>query len=272
MIRISIVFWENICLVCLPTNFRDPAMTSFRRPRNLKDNMVRTRLDNPLPNGGFKTCTNLKYQLYKYSSYTEGFSSPVTGRSYKILGIFCKTNNCICEIASAHIAALWEHGKTSIFVEMVVAERANAWSSTVLLGGGCRRSHVRPQVEYERLVVRANSIKLLVNPLYVVIVGRVKLLPHSLLIFLRTHAMYISQFFFLSPTLKTSNDDKILENPRVIGNTETIQSFSFIQWWWKYIWTTIDSVFVVSICTGAVYFFSSKRGNSGKLYMNNCRN
>jgi hypothetical protein len=35
--------------------------------------------------------------------------------------------------------------------------------------------------------------------------------------------MYISQFFFLSPTLKTSNNDKILEKPIIAGNTETIQ-------------------------------------------------
>jgi hypothetical protein len=32
---------------------------------------------------------------------------------------------------------------------------------------------------------------------------------------------------------------------------------------------TTGSVFVVCICTGAVHFFSSKKGNSGKLYMNN---
>ena len=76
--------------------FKDPPMASFRRPRNLKDMVVRTRLDNPLPNGGFKTCSNLRCQLCQYSSDTETFSSPVTGRSYRILGNFtCKTNNCV---------------------------------------------------------------------------------------------------------------------------------------------------------------------------------
>ena len=71
-------------------------MASFRRPRNLKDMVVRTRLDNPLLNGGFKTCTDLRCQLCRYSSDTESFRSPATGRSYRILGNFsCKTNNCI---------------------------------------------------------------------------------------------------------------------------------------------------------------------------------
>ena len=76
--------------------FKDPPMASFRRPRNLKDMVVRTRLDSPIPNGGFKTCRDLRCQLCRYSSDTESFSSPVTGRSYRILGNFsCKTNNCI---------------------------------------------------------------------------------------------------------------------------------------------------------------------------------
>jgi hypothetical protein len=73
--------------------FKDPPMAYFRRPRNLKDMVVRTRLDNPLPNGGFKTCMDLRCQLCRYSSDTETFSGPVTGRSYRILGKFsCKTN------------------------------------------------------------------------------------------------------------------------------------------------------------------------------------
>jgi hypothetical protein len=76
--------------------FKDPPMTSFRRPRKLKGMVVRTRLDNPLPNGRFKTCTDLRCQLWRCSSDTESFNSPVTVRSYRILGnSSCKTNNCI---------------------------------------------------------------------------------------------------------------------------------------------------------------------------------
>jgi hypothetical protein len=48
--------------------FKDPPMSSLRRPRNLKGMVMRTRLNNPLPNGGFKTCTDLRCQLCKYSS------------------------------------------------------------------------------------------------------------------------------------------------------------------------------------------------------------
>jgi hypothetical protein len=60
---------------------KDPPMASFIRPRNWNDMVVRARLDNPLPIGGFKTCTDLRCQLCRYSSDTESFSSPVTGHS-----------------------------------------------------------------------------------------------------------------------------------------------------------------------------------------------
>jgi hypothetical protein len=46
---------------------------------------------------------------------------------------------------------------------------------------------------------------------------------HGKVFFLRTHVMYISQFCFLSPTLKTAKNDKILEKPRVSGNAKIIQ-------------------------------------------------
>jgi hypothetical protein len=74
--------------------FKDPSMASFRRPRNLKDMVVKTRLDYPLPNGGFKTCTELRCQLCRNSSDTDSPSSPVTCLSYRILGNFSyKTHN-----------------------------------------------------------------------------------------------------------------------------------------------------------------------------------
>ena len=69
---------------------------AFRRPRNLKDMVVRTKLTNPLPNGGFKICTDGRCLMCKHSASTDSFESHVTGRSYKILGdTSCHTNNCI---------------------------------------------------------------------------------------------------------------------------------------------------------------------------------
>ena len=76
--------------------FKEPPMVSFRRPRNLKDMVVRTRLDNPLPLASFKTCHDNRCLLCKHSNETSNFSSTTTGRSYKILqSTSCKTNNCV---------------------------------------------------------------------------------------------------------------------------------------------------------------------------------
>ena len=76
--------------------FKDPPMMAFRRPRNLKDMVVRTKLTNPLPNGVFKICTDGRCLMCKHSASTDSFESHVTGRSYKILGdTSCHTNNCI---------------------------------------------------------------------------------------------------------------------------------------------------------------------------------
>jgi hypothetical protein len=70
-------------------------MAAFRRPRNLNDMMVRAKLDNPLPNGGFKTYSDAQCQLYKHNTDdTYKFTSPVTGRTYKIFGnMSCRTDN-----------------------------------------------------------------------------------------------------------------------------------------------------------------------------------
>lgn len=80
----------------MATVFKEPPMAAFRRPRNLKDMVVRARLDNPLPNGGFRTCSDKRCLLCKHSEDTDTFRSPVTGRNYKIFGnTSCHTNNCI---------------------------------------------------------------------------------------------------------------------------------------------------------------------------------
>jgi hypothetical protein len=53
--------------------------------------------------------------------------------------------------------------------------------------------------------------------------------------------------FILSPKLKTSNDDRILEKPGFTGNGKIIPSFSIISWGWKYMYnlTKNASVFIV---------------------------
>ncbi|XP_052708956.1 uncharacterized protein LOC128183834 [Crassostrea angulata] len=85
--------------------FNDPPMAAFKRPRNLKDMVVRARLDNPLPNGGFKTCSDARCLLCKHSTNADSFKSSITGRTYKIIGnTSCRTDNCIylfsCKVCS----------------------------------------------------------------------------------------------------------------------------------------------------------------------------
>lgn len=61
-------------------------MAAFKRPRNLNDTVIKTRLDNPLPNGGFKTSLDPRCLLHKHNTNTDGFKSPITGRTHKIFG------------------------------------------------------------------------------------------------------------------------------------------------------------------------------------------
>ena len=76
--------------------FKNPPMAAFKRPRNLKDMVVRTKLKNPLPNGGFRTCSDTRCLLCKHSSDADDFSSPITGRTYKIFAnTSCRTDNCV---------------------------------------------------------------------------------------------------------------------------------------------------------------------------------
>lgn len=46
---------------------------------------VEARLNNPLPNGGFKTCSDARCLLYKHTINTDIFRCPIMGRTYKIL-------------------------------------------------------------------------------------------------------------------------------------------------------------------------------------------
>ncbi|XP_052680295.1 uncharacterized protein LOC128161092 [Crassostrea angulata] len=76
--------------------FKDPPMAAFKRPRNLKDMVVRARLDNPLTNGGFKTCSDTRCLLCKHSTNADSFKSHITGRTYKIFG----NTSCSCKVCS----------------------------------------------------------------------------------------------------------------------------------------------------------------------------
>lgn len=78
-----------------------PFVADFKRSRNL-NNLERTRLDNPLPHGDFKTCNDLLF-LCKHSSNTQTLSRTVRDCGYIILSnmscnpIFHKlfTRNCM---------------------------------------------------------------------------------------------------------------------------------------------------------------------------------
>lgn len=66
--------------------------------------IVRPILDNPLPNGGFKTCSDLRCLLCKHSIISDSFKSPLTGNTYKIFGNTSCRTDCIylisCKVCS----------------------------------------------------------------------------------------------------------------------------------------------------------------------------
>lgn len=53
-------------------------MFAFKLPWNLKDKVAGERLDNPLPNGGSKTCSDARCLLCKHSNNTNKITSPIT--------------------------------------------------------------------------------------------------------------------------------------------------------------------------------------------------
>ena len=76
--------------------FTEPPMVSFKRPKNLKDHVVQTKLDNLPSKSSFKTCINKRCKLCPYTSTTESFSSTTTSRCYYIFqGMGCKTRNVV---------------------------------------------------------------------------------------------------------------------------------------------------------------------------------
>lgn len=53
--------------------FNDPSMTVIKRPKNMKNIVVKAILDNPLLNGGFKTLSDKTSLLYKHRTNTDSF-------------------------------------------------------------------------------------------------------------------------------------------------------------------------------------------------------
>lgn len=65
--------------------------------------VVGARLDDPLPNGGFKTCSDARWLLCKHIINTDSFWSPITGRTYKILdNRSCRKDNS-CKFALSNL-------------------------------------------------------------------------------------------------------------------------------------------------------------------------
>lgn len=56
--------------------FTNSPNAAFRHQRNFKDMIVRTRLKNPLSNGGFNNFSDTRYLMRKRSSDADSFSSP----------------------------------------------------------------------------------------------------------------------------------------------------------------------------------------------------
>jgi hypothetical protein len=65
--------------------------------------------------------------------------------------------------------------------------------------------------------------------------------------------VHFTIIFFLSPTLKTSNNDTIVEKPRVKGNAEIIQSFSIRPYF------MIMKIYLNNICNKFMYSLFRQR-------------
>lgn len=65
-----------------------------------KDMVVGARLDNPLPNGGFKTCSDVRCLLCKHSINMDSFKSPIMGRTYKLLDNTSCRKDYFCKVCS----------------------------------------------------------------------------------------------------------------------------------------------------------------------------
>ena len=65
--------------------FPEPPVTTFRRCKNLKDVLVRTRLtDNNNDKRGYSRCKKSRCPVYKFMSYSNSLHSGITNKEYKI--------------------------------------------------------------------------------------------------------------------------------------------------------------------------------------------
>ena len=100
LLGISAILKENLPTLhqskrmkkCIPS----PPLVSYRKPRSIKDHLVRSRLDNPMPVCSFSTCSNKRCKLCPKSQATSTFISTNTGHEYKILtNVSCKSKNVV---------------------------------------------------------------------------------------------------------------------------------------------------------------------------------
>lgn len=67
------------------------------------DMVVGATLDNPLPNGDFKTCSDARCLLCKHTINTDSFRSPIMGRTYKILDNTSCRKDYFCKVCSKQL-------------------------------------------------------------------------------------------------------------------------------------------------------------------------
>lgn len=70
--------------------------------------VVGARLDDPLPNGGFKTCSDARCLICKHSIITGSFRSSIMGQTYKILDNTSCRKDYFCKVCSKQF--IWETG------------------------------------------------------------------------------------------------------------------------------------------------------------------
>ena len=71
-------------------------MIAYRRPRNIKDDLVRSKIPSVRVEHGFKTCSSNRCKTCPQSSNTTTFTSTVTDKTYNIRhSLSCTSNNII---------------------------------------------------------------------------------------------------------------------------------------------------------------------------------
>lgn len=121
--------------------FPEPPLISFRRPKNLKDILVRAKLPTS-ETQQFKTCNDRRCQLCKYSVTTSTFQSTATGDTYRIFSnLSCKSVNVIYLITC------------SICQEQYIGETGGPLNIRINL----HRDHIRKKDAYQATAVHFNT-------------------------------------------------------------------------------------------------------------------